>query len=261
MPALPATEHPYNILVAGIGGTGVITIGQIMAMAAHIEGKGCTVLDMSGLARKGGPVMSHVRIGARQEDIFSTRVGTGMADLVIGCDVIVSASRDALTRMGEGKTHAVVNTTGAPTSAFIRNPDWQYPGASSEHEIQKACGRERVDFVNAGHVATALMGDTIATNMFMLGYAWQKGWVPLGLEPLMQAIELNAVQVEFNRQAFTSGAPRRARPGRRGKARARRGSRRARDRVQAQPQARRCHCHAHGFPLRIPERRLCAAVR
>ncbi|RJG03435.1 indolepyruvate ferredoxin oxidoreductase family protein [Noviherbaspirillum sedimenti] len=205
MPALPASDHPYNILVAGIGGTGVITIGQILAMAAHIEGKGCTVLDMSGLAQKGGPVMSHVRIAARQDEIYSTRVGTGMADLVIGCDVIVAASRDALSRMGEGKTHAAVNTTGAPTSAFIRNPDWHYPGASAEHQIQNACGSARVDFINAGHVAVTLMGDAIATNMFMLGYAWQMGWVPLGLEALLKAIELNAVQVEFNRRAFTWG--------------------------------------------------------
>ncbi|QAU33304.1 indolepyruvate ferredoxin oxidoreductase family protein [Janthinobacterium sp. 17J80-10] len=205
LPALPAAAVPFNILVCGIGGTGVITIGQILAMAAHIEGKGCTVLDMSGLAQKGGPVMSHVRICERQDALFSTRVGTGMADLVIGCDVIVAAGRDALTRMGEGKTHAAVNTTGAPTSAFIRNPDWQYPGASAEEQIRTACGRERVDFINAGHVAATLMGDTIATNMFMLGYAWQKGWVPLGLDALVRAIELNAVSVEFNRQAFAWG--------------------------------------------------------
>ncbi len=204
-PVLPDVAQPYNILVAGIGGTGVITIGQIMAVAAHIEGKGCSVLDMSGLAQKGGPVMSHVRIGARQDDIFSTRVGTGMADLVIGCDVIVCAGRDALTRMGEGRTRAAINTTGAPTAAFIRDPDWRYPGASAEQAIRTACGSERVAFVNAGHVATALMGDTMATNMFMLGYAWQQGWVPLGEEALMHAIALNAVAVEFNRQAFRWG--------------------------------------------------------
>ncbi|TCS37757.1 indolepyruvate ferredoxin oxidoreductase [Paucimonas lemoignei] len=205
MPAVPAATQPYNILVAGIGGTGVITIGQIMAMAAHIEGKGCTVLDMSGLAQKGGPVMSHVRIGEHQDDIYSTRVGTGMADLVIGCDTIVTASRDAVTRMGEGKTRAVINTTEAPTSAFVRNPDWQYPGSSAEHQIEQACGKRHVDFINAGHVASSLMGDAIATNMFMLGYAWQKGWVPLGLEALTKAIELNGVAVDFNRQAFTWG--------------------------------------------------------
>ncbi|SNS19114.1 indolepyruvate ferredoxin oxidoreductase [Noviherbaspirillum humi] len=204
-PPLPSTDEPYGILVTGIGGTGVITIGQILAMAAHIEGKGCSVLDMSGLAQKGGPVMSHVRLADHPDDIHSTRVGTGAADLVIGCDVIVTASRDALSRMGEGRTYAAVNTTGSPTAAFVRNPDWQYPGATAEDEIRKACGDGRVDMLDAGHVATALMGDAIATNMFMLGYAWQKGWVPLSEAAVMKSIELNGVSVEFNKQAFIWG--------------------------------------------------------
>jgi indolepyruvate ferredoxin oxidoreductase len=204
-PPLPNAEQPYGILVAGIGGTGVITIGQILAVAAHAEGKGCTVLDMSGLAQKGGPVMSHVRICNHVENIYSTRVGTGAADLVIGCDEIVTASRDALTRMGEGRTHAAVNSTSAPTAALIHNPDWQYPGASSAHDIRNACGKENVDFVDAGRMATALMGDTLATNMFMLGYAWQKGWIPLSEAAIQKSIQLNAVSVEFNLQAFRWG--------------------------------------------------------
>ncbi|HEX7635983.1 MAG TPA: DUF6537 domain-containing protein, partial [Noviherbaspirillum sp.] len=158
-----------------------------------------------GLAQKGGAVMSHVRLADRQEDIFSTRVGTGAADLVIGCDAIVTASRDALSRMGEGRTHAAVNITASPTAAFVKNPDWQFPAASAENDISVACGAGRADFVDAGRVAAALMGDAIATNMFMLGYAWQKGWVPLSEAALMKAIELNAVSVEFNRQAFVWG--------------------------------------------------------
>ncbi|WP_019142084.1 indolepyruvate ferredoxin oxidoreductase family protein [Noviherbaspirillum massiliense] len=204
-PVLPTTAQPFGILVTGIGGTGVITVGQILAMAAHVEGKGCSVLDMSGLAQKGGPVMSHVRLADRPEDIHSTRVGTGAADLVIGCDVIVTASRDAVSRMGEGRTHAALNTTGAPTAAFVRNPDWQYPGTAAEGEIRHACGEGNADFVDAGRIATALMGDSIATNMFMLGYVWQKGWVPLSEAAIMKAIELNAVSVEFNKQAFQWG--------------------------------------------------------
>ena len=204
-PALPNTAEPFGILVTGIGGTGVITIGQILAMAAHLEGKGCSVLDMSGLAQKGGPVMSHVRLSDHPEDIHSTRVGTGAADLVIGCDVVVTASRDALSRMGEGRTFAAVNSTGTPTAAFVKNPDWQYPGVAAEADIRHACGNERVDFVDAGKVATALMGDSIATNMFMLGYAWQKGWVPLSEAALIKAIELNGVSVDFNKQAFVWG--------------------------------------------------------
>ena len=205
LPSLPATTQPYNILITGIGGTGVVTVGQILAMAAHIEGKGAIVLDMSGLAQKGGPVMSHVRLADQQADLHATRVGTGSADLVIGCDLIVTASRDALSRMGEGRTFAAINSTGSSTAAFVKNPDWQFPGASSQAEIVKACGDARASFVDAGRIATALMGDSIATNMFMLGYAWQQGRVPLTEASIMQAIALNGVSVPFNQAAFTWG--------------------------------------------------------
>lgn len=204
-PLLPSTAAPFGILITGIGGTGVVTIGQILAMAAHVEGKGCTVLDMSGLAQKGGPVMSHVRLADRQDDIHSTRVGTGAADLVIGCDLIVTASRDALSRMGEGRTFATINSSGSSTAAFVRNPDWQFPGAQATLEVEKACGADLVDFIDAGQIAPALMGDAMATNMFMLGYAWQKGRVPLSEGALLQAIELNGVSVGFNKAAFTWG--------------------------------------------------------
>ena len=204
-PILPAIDQPYGIVVTGIGGTGVVTVGQILAMAAHLEGKGCSVLDMTGLAQKGGAVTSHVRLANRPEDIFSTRVGTGAADLVIGCDLIVTANRDTLSRMGEGRTHAAVNSTGSPTAAFVRNPDWQYPGESGERDLRNACGAENVHMLDAGTIATALMGDSIATNMFMLGYAWQKGWVPLSEEAIMKAIELNGVSIEFNKGAYNWG--------------------------------------------------------
>ncbi len=204
-PALPALEQPFGVLVTGIGGTGVITVGQILAMAAHVEHKSCSVLDMSGLAQKGGPVMSHVRLAASDDQIHSTRVGTGGADLVIGCDVIVAASKDAVARMGQGRTHAVINATLAPTAAFVRNPDWEYPDTSAADTIRKACGEDAVAAIEAGKIATALMGDAIATNMFMLGYAWQRGWVPLTEASLMKAIELNGVSVSFNQQSFAWG--------------------------------------------------------
>jgi indolepyruvate ferredoxin oxidoreductase len=204
-PSIPTTEQPFGILVAGIGGTGVVTVGQILAMAAHVEGKGAVVLDQSGLAQKGGPVMSHVRLADRQEDLHSTRVGTGNADLVIGCDQIVTASRDALSRMGEGRTWAAVNSTGATTAAFVKNPDWQFPAEGSRGAITQACGAGNVDFVDAGQIAVALMGDSIATNMFMLGYAFQKGHVPLLEASIMKAIELNGVSVPFNKAAFNWG--------------------------------------------------------
>ncbi len=205
LPLIPDTTQPFGILVAGIGGTGIVTIGQILAMAAHIEGKGCTVLDMNGLAQKGGAVMSHVRLADHQADIFSTRVGTGMADLVIGCDMIVAASRDALSRMGEGRTHAVINSSQTPTAAFVRNPDWQFPSATAEQDVLNACGKERIDFIDAGKITAALMGDTIAVNMFLLGYVWQKGWLPLSEQALLKAIEVNNVAVDFNQHAFALG--------------------------------------------------------
>jgi indolepyruvate ferredoxin oxidoreductase len=176
-----------------------------LAFAAHIEGKGCSVLDMSGLAQKGGPVMSHVRLCDHADEIFSTRISTGAADLVIGCDAIVAASRDALTRMGEGRTHAAVNSAASPTAAFIKNPDWQFPEASAEADIHAACGNEGADFIDAGRLAVALMGDDIATNMFMLGYAWQKGWVPLSEAAILAAIEQNGVSGPFTKQAFAWG--------------------------------------------------------
>jgi indolepyruvate ferredoxin oxidoreductase len=204
-PVIPRIESPFGILVAGVGGTGVVTVGQILAVAAHVEGKGAIVLDQSGLAQKGGPVMSHVRLAQYQADLHSTRVGTGSADLVIGCDQIVAASRDALSRMGEGRTWAAVNGTGSTTAAFVKNPEWQFPAEGSRAAIQLACGADNVDFVDAGQMATTLMGDAIATNMFMLGYAFQKGRVPLSEASLMRAIELNGVSVPFNKAAFNWG--------------------------------------------------------
>ena len=204
-PQLPSTSQPYGVLVTGIGGTGVVTVGQILAMAAHVEGKACTVLDMSGLAQKGGPVMSHVRLADTPEQIHATRVGTGAADLVIGCDVIVAASKDALSRMGTQRTHAALNSTLAPTAAFVKNPDWKYPDAGAVEKIRAVCGADAVAAIDAGKIATALMGDAIATNMFMLGYAWQQGWVPLLEAAILQSIALNGVSIEFNQQSFAWG--------------------------------------------------------
>jgi indolepyruvate ferredoxin oxidoreductase len=204
--AVPASlEEPCGVLVTGIGGTGVITIGQILGMAAHLEGKGVSVLDMSGLAQKYGAVMSHVRIASSAHRVHVARLGTGDARLVIGCDLVVSASGDALDKMSAGRTRAVVNGTTSPTAAFVSNPDWQLPGSNLQHDIAEACGGKGVDIVPAAEIATALMGDSIATNMFMLGYAWQKGWVPLGRDALERSIELNGVAVEFNKKSFLWG--------------------------------------------------------
>ncbi|OGA30242.1 MAG: indolepyruvate ferredoxin oxidoreductase, partial [Betaproteobacteria bacterium RIFCSPLOWO2_02_FULL_68_150] len=203
--APPELAAPYGILVNGIGGTGVITIGQILAMAAHLEGKGVSVLDMSGLAQKGGPVMSHVRLATRPGELHATRISTGEANLIIGCDLVVTASSEALSKMSPAKSRAAVNATTAPTAEFVRNPNWQLPGSDLLHDVKEACGADHVAFVPATEIAASLMGDSIATNMFMLGYCWQKGWVPLARASLERAIELNGVQVEFNLGSFLWG--------------------------------------------------------
>jgi len=208
-PALPEAQVPelqnqFGVLVTGIGGTGVITIGQILGMAAHIEGKGVSVLDMSGLAQKYGAVMSHVKVAARPDQVHVARLGTGDARLVLGCDLVVSASGDALDKMQAQKTHALINGTTSPTAEFVKNPNWQLPGSDLTHDIREACGGY-AEFIPAAELATALMGDSIATNMFMLGYAWQKGWVPLGRGAIERAIELNGVAVDFNQKSFVWG--------------------------------------------------------
>jgi indolepyruvate ferredoxin oxidoreductase len=204
-PVLPALTQPFSALITGIGGTGVITIGQILAMAAHLEGRGTTVLDMSGLAQKGGPVMSHVRIANSPDELHAVRVGTGGADLIIGCDLVVTANIDSLSRMNDATTKVVVNATSAPTAAFVKNPDWQMPGSDLRLDITSAASAQNVAFVEAGSLATALLGDSIATNMFMLGFAFQKGWVPVAESSLLKAIELNGVSVAFNQKAFAWG--------------------------------------------------------
>jgi len=204
-PQLPSLDKAKGILVTGIGGTGVITIGQIIGMAAHLEEKGVSVLDMSGLAQKYGAVMSHVRIAARPEDLHAARLDTGGADLVIGCDLVVTASTDAIAKMAPARTRAVVNASVTPTAEFVRNPNWQLPGSDLQRDITEACGSGNAAFVPATELASGLMGDAIATNMFMLGYAYQKGWVPVSGASLERAIELNGVAVEFNKKSFLWG--------------------------------------------------------
>ncbi len=205
-PKQASLDTPYGILVTGIGGTGVITIGQILGVAAHLEGKGVSVLDMSGLAQKYGAVMSHVQIAARPEALRSTRLDTGGASLVLGCDLVVTASNDALAKMAPGRTRAVVNASVTPTAEFVRNPNWRLPGSDLRSDIVEACGGEgNFAFVPATELAPGLLGDAIATNMFMLGYAYQRGWLPVSREALERAIELNGVAVEFNRKSFVWG--------------------------------------------------------
>lgn len=205
-PDCPAvTETPYNILLTGVGGTGVVTIGALLGMAAHLEGKGCSVLDMAGLAQKGGPVTSHIRIGAQPEDIHAVRIAAGGADLLLGCDIVVASGLDAMAKVERGAAHAVVNTQESVTGDFTRNAEWRFPRSEMEQIIRDQVGPDAAHFVPGTAIATALMGDSIATNLFMLGYAFQKGLVPVSGPSIERAIELNGVAVKGNKRAFLWG--------------------------------------------------------
>jgi indolepyruvate ferredoxin oxidoreductase len=213
-PALPEPVLPnvaqapggvWGTIVAGVGGTGVITIGQLLGVAAHLEGKGIVTQDAGGLAQKGGATWSHVLIGADQDAIRTTRVGTASADLVLGCDPIVVAGKETLVRMRPGRTHVALNTNSAPTAAFVKNANWTNPGEQCVADIAKTVGETNVGAFDADAAATHFLGDSIYTNPMMLGFAWQKGWVPLQLASLMRAMELNGVAVANNKSAFEWG--------------------------------------------------------
>lgn len=204
-PELPALTRATSILVTGIGGTGVVTIGAILAMAAHLEDKGATTMDQTGLAQKGGAVTSHVRIAPTPEDIYTVRIDSGSADSVIGCDLLVTADGDALSRMRKGESKVVLNTYQSPTGDFSRNPDWKIPFDEMVNRVRKISGADNLDMLDATSLATRLLGDSIATNMFMLGFAWQKALVPLSDDAILKAIDLNGVAVPMNKQAFMWG--------------------------------------------------------
>ncbi|MFD4841151.1 indolepyruvate ferredoxin oxidoreductase family protein [Achromobacter sp. NPDC058515] len=204
-PRAHGLEQPYGIFIAGVGGTGVVTIGQLLGMAAHLEGKGCSVLDMAGLAQKGGAVYSHVVLASTPDHLMNTRVAMGEADLLLAGDLVVATSAEAMARLSPGRTRALLSTGTAPTAAFVSNPDWTLPGASLTADLQAACGKENLDTVDAAALAVCLLGDAIYSNPLMMGYAYQKGWIPLSREALLRAIELNGQQVPANTAAFAWG--------------------------------------------------------
>jgi indolepyruvate ferredoxin oxidoreductase len=204
-PQLPQPGGAYGIVVAGVGGTGVITIGQLLGMAAHMEGRGIVTQDAAGLAQKGGATWSHVLIGESQDAIRTTRVGMAGADLVIGCDPIVAAGKETVLRMREGRTRVALNGHGAPTAAFVKNANWSNPSDACAAEIARSVGEAGLAVFDADIAATRLLGDSIYTNPMMLGFAWQKGWIPLARESLLRAIELNGVTVDKNKAAFEWG--------------------------------------------------------
>jgi indolepyruvate ferredoxin oxidoreductase len=204
-PALAKVEGSYALLVTGIGGTGVITIGQLLGMAAHLERKSVSVLDMAGLAQKGGSVTSFVRFANDAAELHAPRIALRSADAVIGCDIVTTAAKDTLDKVRLYDCKAVVNSASMPTGDFTKNPDWKFPLLGMESAIATHCGADNTRFVDGSGLATALMGDAIATNLFMLGYAYQQGLLPVSASAIEKAIELNETAVDQNKRAFLWG--------------------------------------------------------
>jgi indolepyruvate ferredoxin oxidoreductase len=208
--ALPRPEtaplaEPWDILVTGIGGTGVVTISAVLGMAAHLEGKGVSILDQTGLAQKNGAVASHVRIGASPADLHAVRIATGGCDLLLGCDIVVAAAPASIATYARGATAAIVNSHVTPTADFALKPDMSFSEQKLVDLIREACGANRTEFLEATAMATALLGDAIATNMFLLGHALQRGLLPLSVEAVERAIEINGAAVEANKRALNWG--------------------------------------------------------
>jgi indolepyruvate ferredoxin oxidoreductase len=204
-PVVASSADPYGILITGIGGTGVVTIGALLGMAGHLEGKGVSVLDMAGLAQKNGAVVSHVRIADSPDQLHATRIAAGEARLVLACDILTSVADDSLAKMQKGVTKALVNTALVMPADFTRNADLRFPLGSMEKEIKDAVSPGDAEFLDATKLATGLMGDSIATNLFMVGYAFQRGLLPLSKESILRAIELNGTAVESNTLSFNWG--------------------------------------------------------
>ncbi len=204
-PKLPAIDQTYNIIVTGIGGTGVVTTGGVLGMAAHLEGRGIGVLDMAGLAQKGGAVFSHIRIGERPDAIHAIRVAAGRADLVLGGDMVVAGTRKVLAAVKHGATEMVVNTAEFLPGEFTRNADFSLPTERLKRTILADAGRDKTHFIDASSIAAALFGQSIGANMFLVGYAYQLGAIPLSAAAIEKAIELNGEAVAMNKAAFHWG--------------------------------------------------------
>ena len=198
-------DQPWNILITGVGGTGVVTIGALLGMAGHLENKGASVLDQTGLAQKGGAVTTHVRIAKSPDDIHAVRIAAGEADLVLGCDMVVVNDYWALSKIRAERSTVVLNTYEAMPGGFTMHPDMQFPAKGIVAAVRTALGGREPTQIEATAIATALLGDAIGANLFMLGVAWQSGLVPISLDALMRAVELNGAAVEMNKTAFAWG--------------------------------------------------------
>ena len=204
-PVQPDLERPRNVVITGIGGTGVVTVGAVLGMAAHIEGKGVSVLDQVGLSQKGGAVVSEVRLAAKPEDIHSVTVGRGRTDLLLGCDMVVAANAEVRGCLSPEVSAAVVNAHRAPVAEFVLNPDLSFGTRRMMELIAESSRADATDFVDATRLATTLFGDSIAGNLMLLGYAVQRGHVPVGVDAIERAVELNGVAVRMNLDAFRWG--------------------------------------------------------
>ncbi len=204
-PDLPELNSNFAMVITGVGGTGVVTVGAIIGMAAHIEGWGCGIIDMAGLAQKGGAVISNIRLAPHPDDIKAIRVAAGGADLVLGCDLVVAGGEKVLSNIRPGRTKLALNSFETMTADFTLDPDACLPADLIKTAIKARAGAQNTYFVNAGKLATRLMGDAIAANMFLLGFAWQKGLLPLSHAALVSAIKINGVAVEMNLAAFLWG--------------------------------------------------------
>jgi indolepyruvate ferredoxin oxidoreductase len=204
-PALPSLDKAYAMLVTGVGGTGVVTISAVLGQAAHIEGKGFGGIDMTGLAQKGGAVACHMRVARSADDIHAIRIGAGNADLILGGDLVVTASHKVLDTVKPDETAVVYSTYEMTTGDFTRNPKLTVPGAQLSQAIAERVRKGPLHALDAHDYAVKLFGDSIASNMFLLGFAYQQGFVPLGAAAIEQAIELNGAAVDMNRQAFRFG--------------------------------------------------------
>ncbi len=198
-------DHACNIMVTGIGGTGVLTVGALLGMAAHLEDKHCRVLDQTGLAQKGGEVLSHVRLATSRDEMRTGHITTGGADLLLACDMVAAVGKTAHETLNPVRTKAIINTNNTPVAEFVINNGIDFHNEQIRDEILSSTLKDHQYFVPATSYALGLMGDEIATNIFMLGYAWQRGLIPLHRQSIERAIELNAVAVEANKKAFSYG--------------------------------------------------------
>lgn len=204
IPDVPVAEFDNcNVLITGVGGTGVVTIGSVLAMAANLVGKGASSYNMTGLAQKGGAVFSHLRLTSSPDGLRGSQIGSGTADLVLGCDLVTAAGADGLKACSPAKTKALLGAQPAPTAAFQANRDYRIDDKALIAAVRMAC--DEAIAVDAEEISERLLGDKIGANMFMVGYAYQKGWLPLASEAIIKAIELNGAAVQLNLDAFALG--------------------------------------------------------